>query len=173
MNTISDLKSLCSLAGEWEGDCIYNWVTTKIAPDSGFGTIELVELCGDIPDCAFRVIDYRPEKDVIKQLKTCKKYVPKLFEDCSMHAMVNWWASEPSAQEVKRLLAEETDLGFSYAYYIAVRVYCDGVGECSGSRAQYQHCVNKVQGFKQGKQRCPRIERQNGGGFRVIRNPPP
>ena len=173
MNTIADLKSLCSLAGEWEGDCIYNWVTTKIAPDSGFDTIELVELCGSIPDCAFRVIDYRPDPDVVKHLKTCKKYVPKLFEDCSMHAMVNWWASEPSAKEVQRLLAEETDLGYSYAYYIAVRVHCDGVGECTGSKVHQRHCVKKVKEFQQGRRSCPKIERQRGGGFRVIQGSAP
>ena len=89
MKSISDIKDYCSWAKRWEEQCIYNWVVTKIAPDSGYTTPQLLELCGSIKDCAFRVLDLRPSEQVLTQLALCKKHLKTNFDDCAMHAMVN------------------------------------------------------------------------------------
>ncbi|MBM75766.1 MAG: hypothetical protein CMK59_10225 [Proteobacteria bacterium] len=172
MNSISDLKEYCSWAGGWESQCIYNWVATKIAPNSGYSTVDLLELCGNIKDCAFRVVDYRPTQDVLDQLNLCKRYVRRNFDDCAMHAMLNWWKKNPSEEEVLRLMKAESEISRHLGYYLTVRIYCDGVGECKGSKVMQTRCLELSKAFKKGEKQCPKIHLGDRGSYKIPGTPP-
>ena len=163
LRDIKTLQAYCAKAGDWEGDCIYNWVTTKIAPDSGYTRLELIELCGDIKDCAFRVVDYRPAENVLDTLELCRKHVRRNVRACSMHAMLRWWLDGPSATDVASVMQATSDPTSQISYYVAARVQCDGVGECVGSSLMEEKCKMKVGLFKQDPDSCPRKKKTRNG----------
>ncbi|MEC7985741.1 MAG: hypothetical protein VX278_11300 [Myxococcota bacterium] len=167
MMSIPDVQAYCAYAGKWQSQCIYNWVVTKIAPDSGYATEELLQLCGDIKDCAFRVVDLRPQDDVLEQLRLCKSYVRRNVKDCSMHAMVNWWKQQPDAADVARLMQVSSEPLEEYGYYLAVRIHCDGVGTCAGSPVMNQRCEELGKGFASEKLRCPQMRRGRDGLYKI------
>ena len=167
MKTIPDIKSYCSHAGKWESECIYNWVSANLVQTSGFSTNELLNLCGDIKDCAFRVLDLRPTKDVLERVELCKTYVQNNYRDCVLHAMLHWWKSRPSAEEVARLMQEPSEPSQFFGYYIGVRVHCEGIGTCDGSPKMKKRCLELGEAFKNKRQKCPEIRMRKGEIYKV------
>ena len=167
MKTIPDIKSYCSHAGKWESECIYNWVAANLAPNNGFSTKELLNLCGNIKDCAFRVLDLRPKKDVLVQIELCKTYVTSNYRDCVLHAMLHWWKAQPSAEEVARLMQEPSEPYHLFGYYLGVRIHCEGIGTCKGSPEMERRCVDLGQAFEDKREKCPKIRTRKGEIYKV------
>ena len=167
MKTIPDIKLYCSYAGKWESECIYNWVAANLAPNNGFSTEELLNLCGDIKDCAFRVLDLRPREDTLEQVELCKIHVTRNYRDCVLHAMLHWWKKEPSAEEVARLMQVPLEPSPFFGYYIASRVHCEGIGTCKGSPEMERRCLELGQEFKEKRKKCPELRKRKGEIYKV------
>lgn len=167
MKTIPDVKSYCSFAGKWEDECVYNWVSANLAPDNGISTDELLNLCGDIKDCAFRVLDLRSHVDVLVQMDLCKRHVAQNYRACVLHSMVHWWKKQPSAKDVSYLMQVPSEPSDPYGFYIAARVHCDGVGTCEGSSEMEKRCVELGEAFASKRQKCPELRKRNGEIYKV------
>ena len=167
MKTIPDIKLYCSYAGTWESECVYNWVAANLAPNNGFSTEELLSLCGSIKDCAFRILDLRPQVDVLDQVELCKQHVPNNYRDCVLHTMIHWWKKQPSADEVARLMNVPSEPSNFFGYYIAARVHCDGIGACKGSPEMEKRCVELGKAFASKRQKCPELRKRRGQVFKV------
>jgi hypothetical protein len=163
VRSVDKVKEYCGWAGNWESQCIYNWVVSRTAWGSGVETEDLLELCGSIKDCAFRVVDYRPAEDILETLRRCETYVSKNNDACALHAMVKWWMADPTAEEVHRLMQETHEPSRNMGFYLAVRVHCEGVGECRGSDLMQRRCLEVSRDLADGNRSCPtKVKTQQG-----------
>lgn len=167
IKTIPDLEVYCARSKKWESECIYNWVSTRIPAGNGYSTETLLDLCGDIKDCAFRVIDMRPRDDVLDQIDLCKKYVVHNYRDCVLHAMITWRKRDPDEEDVMRLMHVPESPNYFFGFYLSGRIYCDGVGTCSGSPNMEKICKDFSTEFASKRQACPSFRKGRDGIYKV------
>jgi len=153
--TIERASDYCEGLGEWNAECRYNWVSSRIKPGTGFDTVQLLEMCGSHDDCKFKVIDARPDEDLLVQLSLCVKHVSRYRYDCEMHAVQRWWKQEPSESELNRMLALRRVPSADLPKYLSFIVQCDGVGNCDGNSKIAKECRRNLSLLKTSKLKCP------------------
>jgi len=153
--SIKEIDMFCPQAGDWELECRHAWVSGRMHADSGFSTKILLQACGENPDCAFELVDFRPETDVLKQIDLCAKHVRKHIRDCVGHAMQRWWHTNPNAEEVSRILQQAAPVPDRVAYFAAASSQCSGIGSCKGEEYLQRLCEKNVRHFQRFPQACP------------------
>lgn len=71
----------------------------------------LLTVCGAAPDCAFLVLDTRPEGTYTEQVAECDALTGPLAEDCAGHAAQRFLSFTPSDAELR--VAEDAPHGRS------------------------------------------------------------
>ena len=150
-----DIETFCPQAGNWELECRHAWVAGKMHDRDNYTTEDLLQDCGENPDCTFELVDFRPADDVLVQLDRCNKYVRKHVRDCFGHAMQRWWFSRPDKEEVARVMAKSSTVPDRVAYYVAASVECAKIGTCDGEKFLTQLCKKNVLHFKKNPTKCP------------------
>lgn len=153
--TAEEIEHFCPQAGNWEMECRHAWVSGRMQADSGYKTEDLIKVCGGNPDCTFELIDFRPESDILAQIKLCTNHVRKHIQDCVGHAMQRWWYAKPSEEEVARILEKPSAVPDRVAFYAAASVACAGIGTCSGDPYLERICEKNSRHFKKYPQTCP------------------
>ena len=153
-----DIETFCPQAGSWEMECRHAWVAGKMHDKENYTIEELLQDCGENPDCTFELIDFRPADDVLVQLDRCKKYVRKHVRDCFGHAMQRWWFNRPDKEEVARVMERSSVVPDRVAYYVAASVECAKIGTCEGENYLKQLCQKNVLHFQKNPTKCPVYE---------------
>lgn len=151
----ADVEQVCSLAGEWEGECRRAWVSGHRSEASGYSTDALLAACGGSPDCAFELVDFRPEADVARQLDRCAAVAGPFSNDCVIHALERWWRARPDNGEVARVANLDSIYSQQIGYYVGAAVACQGTGVCLGTAAVTEACSRTVEQLRGDLQRCP------------------
>jgi hypothetical protein len=88
-------------------------------------------------DCAFRVLDARPDLDLDRRLRACRDRTGRLAYDCAQHTMQAWAVRHPDAEAVARAVALDTPWPDVVASWIGRAIACGGEGSCAvlGPRA--------------------------------------
>ena len=141
------VERVCGMAGDWEDECRHAWVAGRMNPDSPFSTEALLRVCGENPDCAFELLDFRPADLVDDQLARCRDHAGRHASDCTGHAMQRWWLRGVDTDEVARVASMRTDFPRKVGFYLAVSVQCDEVGSCEGDPAVQDACERQVEAF--------------------------
>jgi hypothetical protein len=146
--TRQDVEDLCPQSGAWEDQCRHAWVAGRMQPNSGVSTEDLLAVCAGNADCAFELIDFRPEAEVTDQIARCHEYAGRHGEDCVGHAVQRWWIQDPDADEVARIQA--LDLGFprQVGFFVAASTFCAGVGSCAGFIENQRICETQLEVFR-------------------------
>ena len=152
---VKEIDLFCTSAGTWEQECRHAWVSGRMQPSSGFTIEELLQACGDNPDCTFELIDFRPDPDILVQIDRCTKYVKKHIRDCVGHSMQRWYMSDLTADDITHIMSQASSVPDKVAYYVAASVQCDGIGSCSGEPYVERLCRKNVKQFKTKPNQCP------------------
>jgi hypothetical protein len=182
-----DVERFCSQGGEWELECRHAWVSGRMQPNSGLSTTELLEACGENPDCTFELLDFRPNDDILVQIDLCSRFVKRHIRDCVGHAMQRWWYTKPDAEEVARVMGKTAPVPDRVSFYTAASVECKGVGSCDGEKYLERLCLKNVRHFEQNPDACPpqhekpmagkfnpnELKPKSGAGSKVTPNAPP
>ena len=160
-----EIDLFCSGAGSWEPECRHAWVSGRMQPSSGFSIEDLLQACGDNPDCTFELIDFRPDPDIVVQIERCTKHVKKHIRDCVGHSMQRWYMSDLTEEDVKHIMSQASSVPDKVAYYVAASVQCDGLGSCSGEPYLERLCRKNVKQFKTKPNQCPPKEEKKIHNF--------
>ena len=126
----------CSETGPWRDDCQARWVERWNHADSPVSTEDLLAAC-PTDDCKFTVLDARPETDVLAQVEKCTSDAGALGEDCARHALHRWVITQPSAEEIQRVLVQRRSHHELVAHYAGQSIGCTGQGQCVDWDAQF------------------------------------
>lgn len=159
LRTVAEMESACALAGDWSSACHHAWVSGRMQPNTGFSTEELLAACGGNPDCAFELIDFRPEADPVEQMKLCAAHAGPYARDCAGHAMQRWWLTDPSAEEWAYLAQYTTPFADRVGYWLGVEVGCFSKGTCAGVGFVQQQCEQSLAQFQAKPATCPKREK--------------
>ena len=162
--SLEAMETVCVQAGTWEKDCRYAWVSGKMQPNSGTSTTDLLAACGDSEDCRFELIDFRPEEDVLDQLKACVEHTGRYANDCATHAMQRWWWAHPDAEEHARIAGQRfaPNVSDKVGYWMAVDVACSGIGDCKlADTGAAQQCEEIAASLVRRPDRCPSATRED------------
>jgi len=124
-----DAVRACAAAGRWEQRCRSAWVEPRLT-DASIATNVLIGVCGDAADCAFRVLDARPEGAVAAQVGRCRALAARYEVDCVRHAMQRWVASGPDASALQAACAIDFPDIDDAGRWLAWPVACAEVGSC-------------------------------------------
>ncbi|MFM2246632.1 MAG: hypothetical protein RL071_2706 [Pseudomonadota bacterium] len=84
--TLEAMVALCAGAGPWEGACRDSWVEAQFhVPSVDRGM--LLRACGGEPDCAFKVLDHRPIRELDLALAECAQWARPYANDCAGHVL--------------------------------------------------------------------------------------
>lgn len=169
MQTREEMEDACGRAGSWESDCRHGWVAGRMQRDSGFETQDLLEACGDTPDCTFELIDFRPDPDPIVQIGLCAQYTGPYGRDCAGHAMQRFWLTDPSEEDWARVATARVPFQDRVGYWLGVEVQCFQKGTCMGDGPVLHNCQQTVSDFQQRPSRCP--PRQQNQQHQTITQP--
>jgi len=125
-----DAATLCGEAGSWVAECRAEWVSNRLSAPA-FTRAQLLEGCGGDPDCNFRVLDDRPEGDVLAQIQDCEDLASRFFTDCSRHALNRWRKTRPGPAELLRVV-EGAPSATIAGMYTGIAVACNELGRCVG-----------------------------------------
>ena len=118
---------------------------------------QLLDGCDGFSDCSFEGIDARASTDTHTQLERCAKYVTADFQDCVLHAMQRWYATEPNAEQVKEILDAFPQLPDQAAEYVANVVYCRKIGSCEGTLRSHKNCRRQIKRLRKNPAQCRRM----------------
>jgi len=121
-----EAAALCERARSYARDCQSQWAAARLTSD--LSTAALLAFCGDNPDCAFQVLDGRPDADVLGQIAACEAAGP-YADDCVVHALSRWRQARPDAAEVARV-ADAGLAPLEVGRVVAAVVACQEVGDC-------------------------------------------
>ena len=141
-----EAAAACARAGALAPDCRGMWVGRQLGSDRS--TEVLLRACGppgdrDSADCAFQVLDARPEDDLLAQLRACTRWASPFAEDCAVHALARWRRSRPGAEEVARVAAAGLFPQRS-AEVVAAVIACQGTGDCGDHPALGAACREAI-----------------------------
>lgn len=151
-----DVDRVCPLAGALEAECRRAWVLSRASPALGFSTEALLTACGEDPDCAFELLDTRPEADVLRQLERCASSAGRFASDCAVHALERWVTYNPGESEVARVAARQTAFPEKVGYALGMARGCLGRGACEGEAVVANACADTVRKLQAGELQCPR-----------------
>jgi len=160
LQTIAEMEAACVQAGDWEGDCRHGWVAGRQQPGSGFSTEALLQACGEAPDCAFELIDFRPDPDPVAQISLCAKHTGPYARDCAGHAMQRFWLTEPAEDAWARVATTPMPFQDRVGYWLGVEVQCYSRYACMGSGPTLHNCQQTVSDFQRSPARCPKRVKQ-------------
>jgi len=153
--TAEDVEAMCPSAGDWEASCRHAWVAGRMARGSGVDTDVLLSVCAGNDDCAFELIDFRPEAEVTDQIDRCREHAGRHAEDCVGHALQQWWFAKPDADEVARIAALDSGFPRKIGYQVAVSTFCSGVGSCDGHPDNQAMCETQLDILRRRPDSCP------------------
>ena len=152
VTNISEIEAYCGNAGSWQQDCRQSWAKHNAEK---YPLTDLINICGIDTDCAFEILDTKPDADVAVQIDRCRQYVYKYLPECVSHAMWRWYYTDPTAEEVARVAKIHSQASYQIGHTIAARVVCGGVGTCKGDQRVQRHCEQSIPEFQANKSRCP------------------
>lgn len=122
------------LTGDAATVCRSSWMAAAATQETRFqGTREeLLTFCAGAPDCAFFVLDQRPEGTFPEQAEACAKWTGKMAPDCIGHASQRFFDAKPDDAALKSVA--ESSYGEraipSIAHYLACahRTTCPDLG---------------------------------------------
>jgi hypothetical protein len=155
MRTRAEMEDACGRAGAWEADCRHGWVAGRMQPNSGFETAELLEVCKDVPDCAFELVDFRPDPDPAVQIVRCAQHAGPYARDCAGHAMQRFWLTDPSEEDWRAVAMARIPFQDRVGYWLGVDVFCFQKSECMGDGPVRHNCQQTVANFQKNPERCP------------------
>ncbi len=156
-------ETVCGEAGPWEADCRQAWATSRARDGmtdqhgkwmpSHWSTQDLLAGCDDNEDCRFAILDARPAKNPVEQMRLCDEFAGKYGLDCAMHALDRWTRSSPDVESIQPvalqpLFPEET------GRYIAIFVACRETGSCEGNDAMTASCKESVASIRANPDFC-------------------
>lgn len=153
---IEDVNTHCKHAFDWKSDCTQSWVMSNV---DHYSLESLMQVCDHHADCAFELLDAKPNDDVLVQMDLCVQYTPKYRNDCIHHAMQRWYFEWPDATEMKRVASKPSPAPEQTGLYLGARVGCDNVGHCTGLTEVKQICEKYVQEFED-LRKCPNQHRR-------------
>lgn len=124
-------------------------------PDSGFETAELLDACGDVPDCAFELLDFRADPDPTVQIVRCAQHAGPYGRDCAGHAMQRFWLTDPSVDAWQAVSVARIPFQDRVGYWLGVEVFCYQKGECMGDGPMLHNCQQTVANFQKNPSQCP------------------
>lgn len=135
--------ALCATLVPDESDaCRMDWVHGALGGTATTQT--LLEVCATAEECAFYVVDNRPEQDVFAQAAQCAAHAGRFQRDCLGHAWERWAEAGPTVDELERVAARTADGGIDAGRHLgialaALRAPCpdapEGVARgCSSTR---------------------------------------
>lgn len=155
---IPTVKTVCAQAGEWEGRCRHAWASGRMSANSGFTTEELLDLCGPSPDCAFQVIDFRPDPSIDRQMALCEQVTGPFAQDCVGHALQSWWMAGVTAEELARVIALPSRFPDRLGFWAGAVVGCSKVGACEGGTPQVvKICADLAEDFTFNPDKCKKV----------------
>ncbi len=169
----ADAKALCDQAFGWSSRCVHAWVAVRLEDRQRWSDETLLDLCGTNQDCAFETLDFRPADDILVQLRRCEQYASKYEEDCAGHSLQRWWMNGPSAEEVSRVLSNDSPYDEKVGSYAAAAVVCSKVGSCEGLSAKKRSCEVGVADLQAHPERCAGSVKAPGAGARGAPQGPP
>ena len=155
LKSLVDLERICSLTGEWESECRFNWLYGKIQEniraqrggsdtykneDSKLSFEELLKGCGSHEECYFSLIDNFPSKDISTQLDRCKTYAQSKYKICSSYALQRWSNSQPTEQEAVTIFEQISELHPCAYQYISKVALCNSYTYCQGNSKEQKKC---------------------------------
>ena len=149
------MLEVCLKAGEWERDCRHGWVSGRMNAVDQFSMEELLEACGQNPDCTFELLDFRPAEDPLTQLNLCSLYAGQYGRDCAGHAIQRWWLTDPDEEDLLRVTSTPTPYPDKVGYWIGVNVQCFSKGTCAGDPHFAHNCEKAVENFVRNPDLCP------------------
>ncbi|MFT4976170.1 MAG: hypothetical protein ACI8S6_002066, partial [Myxococcota bacterium] len=155
MRTRAEMEEACGRAGPWEADCRHGWVAGRMQPGSGFETADLLDACGETPDCTFELIDFRPDPDPVVQIGLCAQHTGPYARDCAGHAMQRFWLTDPSPEAWQQVALSRMPFQDRVGYWLGVEVQCFQKGECMGAGPVLHNCQQTVSDFARNPARCP------------------
>ncbi|MEE2752303.1 MAG: hypothetical protein VX519_12795 [Myxococcota bacterium] len=145
--------TVCDEAGSWEADCRQAWATSRARDGmtdqhgkwmpSQWSTQDLLSGCAENEDCRFAILDARPEKDPVEQMRLCDEFAGKYGLDCAMHALDRWTRSSPDLESIQAV-ANQALFPVETGRYIAIFVACKEIGTCQGNDAMSTSCTQSV-----------------------------
>lgn len=152
-----DVERVCPLAGALELECRRAWARSRADPRLGFPTEVLVAICAGSEECAFEIIDARPESDLARQLELCARVAGQFAEDCAVHALERWVGSRPGPEEVARVASLRTAAPARVGYALGVVRACQDGPACAGEELARAACEATVDQIRQGERACPHL----------------
>ena len=156
-SSLPDVESVdkyCSQVEKWREDCRQAWVMSQ----TDRPLRKLLRVCATNAECSFELLDSRRLDDVRQQMRLCIDHTGPFSRDCVMHAMLHWYFTWPTAEEIQEVAGHQHYYPEQVGMYIAARVACDGVGSCQGDRDIQMQCERYVQVF-QNQNECPNQHR--------------
>lgn len=149
-----ELERICaSIDPEYQAGCRLGWVEHRIR-GATYSRDTLLAACGPENDCQLRVVDTRPDPDLLVQLDLCRQ-TGTFAGDCRGHAYQRWAVQVPSTDEIARVLAasspNDTHMGHTLGFLAA----CHGGAPCpetDGYRGS--ECRRAVQTFTANPTAC-------------------
>ena len=139
-------ERLCEGAGSWTNECRNAWATARGDKFHRWELEPLLEACTS-DDCRFEVLDFRAHPSVSTQIERCRQHTGRFGGDCAAHAMDRWLKASPTLEEVDALAAT-TLYADRVGYYIALASGCLSLGECRGSEAVTQRCLQVIEDLR-------------------------
>jgi len=158
LKTIETAEEVCALAGDWQKQCRHAWVAARMQQGGAFDKQTLLDMCGENVDCSFELLDFRYEKDTLKQIELCEQYAGPYAEDCVGHAVQRWWLTEPDESAVAQMLQIQTKHANKVGYFVGASVSCNGIGTCEGDPDVASYCEHHKQFFDRKPENCPKTE---------------
>ena len=117
--TPAEVHAACArLVPDDEHACRADWAIAHVAGPTPTAT--LLEACDDAPDCAFYVVDHRPEPDVFLQAARCAAHAGRYQRDCLGHAWERWARARPDPVALRDAASRSADGGRSAGLALGV-----------------------------------------------------
>ena len=117
--------TLCATLVPDESDaCRMDWVLGALGGTATTQT--LLEVCATAEDCAFYIVDNRPERDVFVQAAQCAAHAGRYQRDCLGHAWERWAEGRPTADELERVASRTADGGVDAGRHLGIALAAHG-----------------------------------------------
>lgn len=135
--------------------CRATWISVAATqPDRFEGTrADLLAFCAGATDCAFFVLDQRPEGTVVDQSEACVTWTGKMANDCIGHASQRYFQGHPDDASLKA--TAESKFGSQMLPAIVKAISCQRRTECPDLGALTAECTRTLpDAGRRGDARC-------------------